>query len=362
MKKILLMAAVALMTAMNSKAQRLQVVDTEGNPIAYASVLNPKAEYIGITDLEGIVPDLMGAKEISITHVAFKPKNVKPEGKDLIITLEDANFDMPEITIQPKPYIYVQTYYRMYLYNSEDGIMYYRAGLTDNTYDPAKKTVTGKTEAVSKAKKAILKTLFSMIGTVMNQHSQIKPGKFEDRMKKIGGEAKVKFTEVAPGRQVISDYKGTIGSVTDDLADHQRRYSYDSHKLYLHELEAEGKGKALRKKYDKMMVRKNDQKSDYCLYHIDNEGNYGPEDFIMSQIMSSWDKEEDGKDVHWIIAMQVFSTDRAYVTKDELKQRQKANKMKMNYANIRQFEHDHNIPALIPVVQEKLSELWKADN
>ena len=80
------------------------------------------------------------------------------------------------------------------------------------------------------------------------------------------------------------------------------------------------------------------------------------------QNMTQWDTEDDGKTEHIIIAMQVFSTDRAYVTKTELKDRKKANKMKLNYANIRQFERDHNIPALAPAVQQKLNELWKADN
>ena len=60
--------------------------------------------------------------------------------------------------------------------------------------------------------------------------------------------------------------------------------------------------------------------------------------------------------------MQVFTTQRAYVTKDELKQRKKDNKIKMTYANIRQFERDHNIPALVPALQKKLDELWKVSD
>ena len=82
----------------------------------------------------------------------------------------------------------------------------------------------------------------------------------------------------------------------------------------------------------------------------------------MMQNMTQWDTEDDGKTEHIIIALQVFSTDRAYVTKTELKDRKKANKMKLNYANIRQFERDHTIPALAPAVQQKLNELWKADD
>ena len=361
MKKFLLIVAVVWMAATNALAQRLQVLDSEGNPIPYASVLNPQAEYIGITNLEGVVDDVKGAKDITITHVAFKTKNVKPDGKDVVVTLEDADFDMPEITIQPKPYIYVQTYYRMYFYSSEDGMYYYRAGLTDNTYDPAKKTIEGKTSVVTKAKYAILKTIFGMIGNMLDQYSQIKYGKFEDRLKNKAKAAKVQFKKVEPGRQIITDYKGTIGSVTDDMADHLRRYSYDNYQLILDNLEAESKEKKLRKKLESSEKKLNREETDYYLYRIDDEGNYGPEDLVMFQNMTAWDTEDDGKVEHIIIAMQVFSTDRAYVTKEELKERKKANKMKLNYANLRQFERDHNIPALAPAVQQKLNELWKQE-
>ena len=362
MKKSLLMAVAALMAAMNAQAQQLQVVDSEGNPIPYASVMNPQAEYIGITNLEGVVLDLKGEKDITITHVAFKTKNVKVDGKDVVVTLEDADFDMPEITIQPKPFIYVQTYYRMYFYSSEDGMYYYRAGLTDNTYDPAKKTIEGKTSVVTKAKYAILKTIFGMIGNMLDQYSQIKYGKFEDRLKNKAKAAKVQFKKVEPGRQIITDYKDTIGSVTDDMADHLRRYSYDNYQLILDNLEAESKEKKLRKKLEKSEKKLNREETDYYLYRIDDEGNYGSEDLVMFQNMTAWDTEEDGKVEHIVIAMQVFTTDRAYVTKEELKERKKANKMKLNYANLRQFERDHNIPALAPAVQQKLNELWKTSD
>ena len=60
--------------------------------------------------------------------------------------------------------------------------------------------------------------------------------------------------------------------------------------------------------------------------------------------------------------LQVFTTDRAYVDKEELKKLKKENKMKMSYQNIRNFEKAHKIPALLPTIQKKLNELWKADD
>lgn len=84
------------------------------------------------------------------------------------------------------------------------------------------------------------------------------------------------------------------------------------------------------------------------------------EDFVMMQDITSYDKEEkDGSSVHTVMLLQVFTTDRAYVDKEELK---KENKMKMSYQNIRNFEKAHKIPALVPNIQKKLNELWKSDD
>ena len=66
----------------------------------------------------------------------------------------------------------------------------------------------------------------------------------------------------------------------------------------------------------------------------------------MLEDLTSYDEEEDGKNVHHINGMQVYTIERAYVTKEELKQRKKANKMKMTMQNIKQFERQHNIPPL----------------
>ena len=47
------------------------------------------------------------------------------------------------------------------------------------------------------------------------------------------------------------------------------------------------------------------------------------------------------------------------MTKDELKQMKKDNKMKMTYQNILKFEHDHKIPALSPEFQKHIQKIVK---
>ena len=344
MKRLLLIAVVALMTTLSAVAQRIQVVDTDGNPVSYASVMTTDAKYIGITDLNGMLADVKGATDVVISHVAFKTKNAKIDRSagTQVITVEDADFGLNEITVQPKPYVYVQTYYRVYSYYSNDtGIVYYRAGLTDNVYDRAKKKVSSSTDHVAKAKYGIIK--------------------FEDRLLDYGKEVDLKITDLEPGKRIITDIKDTIGYIIDDMEARQRHFSYNSTKVKKHKIEIEGKEKQLAKLEKREEKRQNREESEFQIYLIDEDGNYVPEDFVMKQDMDSYDEMEDGEMVHKIFCFQVFSTDRAYVDKAELKQRKKDNKMKLTYENIEQFERQHNIPPLPPAVQQKINEVWKVD-
>ncbi|MBR6140369.1 MAG: hypothetical protein IKQ37_01200 [Bacteroidaceae bacterium] len=356
MKKFLFGVTIC-MAALNAKAQKIEVVDSDGNGVPYASVLTPDAEYIGVTSLEGILADAKGAKSVTISHVAFKPKDVKLNGKDVRIVLEDADFNLEEITVQPKPFIYVQTYFRMFVYSEKDGIIYYRAGLTDNTYDPQKKTVKASTNHVAKAKYGIIKTIIGAFGSKLDKLSEIKAGKVENRLLEAKKDIGLTITDIAPGKKRISDNWGTLGYITDDKNDGQRRFSYDLRKMYLHHLEAQGMGKELAKRQERDAKKQNRTETDYCLYQIDEDGNYGPEDFVMLENLTSYDEVEDGETDHNIHGLQVFAIERAYVTKEELKQRKKAGKMKMNLSNIQQFEQQHNIPSLPASVQKAIDKL-----
>ena len=358
MKKILLMAAVAFITILSVNAQKIHTVDKDGQPIPYASISTEAGDIIGTTDLNGILNDVKGAEVVSITHVAYKSKKVKV-GQGSRVTLEDADFDLPEITITKKPLVYVQTYYRM-VYQSEGGNMpvyYYRAGVLNNSYDKKTKKVSTDEDHFSACNMGIFK---SVLNTVLNAHIKklsLKTEKIETRMKQKYKEIGLAFVPDGPLKQRITDKFGTIGSVTDNQGKGERRYSYDTHQLSQHKIQVTGSDKKKAKADKREERQKNRKDQDFTVYLIDEDGNYAPEDFVMQQGAASYDDEKDNDHVN--IMIQVFTVDRAYVTKDELKQLKKEKKMKMTYQNLQQLEHSHNIPALPAELQKRINEIVK---
>ena len=355
---LLMMAALVMMTAMSVQAQKIQTVDKDGQPIPYASIFTETGDVVGTTGLDGILEDVKGAEVVSITHVAYKSKKVKV-GQGGRVTLEDADFDLPEITITKKPLVYVQTYYRM-VYQSEGGNMpvyYYRAGVLNNSYDKKTKKVSTDEDHFSACNMGIFK---SVLNTVLNAHIKklsLKTEKIETRMKQKYKEIGLAFVPDGPLKQRITDKFGTIGSVTDNQGKGERRYSYDTHQLSQHKIQVTGSDKKKAKADKREERQKNRKDQDFTVYLIDEDGNYAPEDFVMQQGAASYDDEKDNDHVN--IMIQVFTVDRAYVTKDELKQLKKEKKMKMTYQNLQQLEHSHNIPALPAELQKRINEIVK---
>jgi hypothetical protein len=356
MKKFLFLAVVAMMATMSVNAQKIRTIDKDGQPVPFVSVMTTDSKVIGVTDADGYLADVKGADTISISHIAYKPKLYKMNGKSGNITLEDADFGLPEIVVKKKPYVYVQTYYRMYMYSDEYGMAYYRVGMTDNVYDVKTKKLKTSTTNVSKAKYAILKTILGALGgSRINRLSHLPVKNVGDRLK---NNSKHKITKEGPGRQRISDSRGTIGYIIDE--GNQRRITFDAEKMASHRLEESGNAKKIAKAEKKAAKRKNTQNSSFFIYRIDEDGKSRPEDYVMMENIDSYDEvQKDGSLEHNVIGIQVFATDRAYVDKEELKQIKKRNKMKLTYQNIRQFERGHNIPALPSSLQQSLNELWK---
>ena len=160
MKRFLMMVAVAMMTAICAQAQKIEVVDTDGHGIPLVSVLTEDGNLIGTTDLNGVLADVKGAPKVAVSHVAYKPQLVtvanlpshplgplgtlatsgtqEGEGQGWgpirRITMENIDYDLDEIVVKPKPYIYVEVFYRVYVYRG-DSLCYFLSGIMPNAYN-----------------------------------------------------------------------------------------------------------------------------------------------------------------------------------------------------------------------------------
>lgn len=357
-----LVFSLLVMMAASAAAQKLQTVDKDGNPVPYASIVSEDGNIIGTTDLNGILNDVKGAEVVSITHVAYKSKKVKV-GQGGRIALEDADFGLPEITVTKKPLVYAQTYYRIYYTDDypDFKVCYYRAGVVNNSYDRKTKKISSDEDHFSACNMGIFKTALNLaMGQKLKRLGGLSMGKVEDRMKRKWKDIGITFSPDGPGKQRITDRFGLVGSVVDNHDKGERRYSYDGHLMAKHQLQVAGteKKKAKAQKREERQSNRVDQ--DYVVYRIDDQGNYSPEDFVVHQVATSYDDvTRDDSISHVNFLVQIFTTDRAYVTKDELKQLKKANKMKMNYQNLAEFERTHNIPALPAELQKRIREVVK---
>ena len=102
-----------LVVATAAHAQRIQVVDTDGLPIAAVCVTNDKGALVGTTDSEGWLDNAKGQKHLYFSHVAFKDMDVNIDTiPSLSVVMQDENFQLSELEVKPKELLYVQTYYR----------------------------------------------------------------------------------------------------------------------------------------------------------------------------------------------------------------------------------------------------------
>lgn len=345
------------MTVCSVSAQSLHVVDKAGQPVPYATIVGDDGTFIGTTDMDGRLGDVKGARVVSVSHLAYKPTRVTTAG-GVRVVLDDADFGLPEITVTKKPLVYVQTYYRM-LYIDDDPdtpICYYRSGVLNNSYDRKTMKTAIDEDHLSVCNIGVFKTMLNTaLGHYIKRLAGLKTGKVEDNMKKSYKEIGLAFTPDGPGRQLITDKFGTVGLVTDNQG--ERRYSYEKQKLTNHLIQAKGSEKKKAKAEKRGERKKNRKDQDFIVYRIDEQGNYLPEDYVMSQAATSYDSGKEGYHVN--ILLQVFTTDRAYVDKDELKQMKKDNKMNMTYQNLLEFERAHKIPALSDEFQKRIREVVK---
>ena len=82
---------------MSAQAQKIQIVDNDGNAIPLVSVMTENGNYIGTTDFDGVLNDVKGAAKVALTHVAYKPQLVTVASlQNGRVTMEDLDYGLDE--------------------------------------------------------------------------------------------------------------------------------------------------------------------------------------------------------------------------------------------------------------------------
>lgn len=351
-----------LVSAVLMQAQRLQVIDSDGNPIAYVCVTNERGALVGSTDTEGWLEDAKGNAVLNLSHIAFEDMTIRlADVVDGRVMMQDVDFNLPDIEVKPKELAYVQTYYRL-IYFDDDGPIYYRGGVIDNTYEFAKEKTQSKTRSLSKGENGLIRFLIStIVGRYIDKLGQIKKESTYQRLLRYQNEGKLSIAKDVAGRQIVSDTVSVLGYIDTDTIARQRTTSFNMWAYTDHIKATEAAAKAAAKgKQPKEKKKKNSTEDLYYeVYSIDSEGRSRIDDFVMRQLQVIGRHESNGK--QFMILLQAYTTDRDYVDKNEYKQLRKDNKVDMNIRELKQFEQAHNIPALAPNVQEQIDKLFEKE-
>ncbi|MBQ9555158.1 MAG: hypothetical protein IJV05_02930 [Muribaculaceae bacterium] len=354
---------VVLAVALSAVAQRVQVVDSEGLPIAAVCVTNEMGALVGTTDNEGWLGDAKGVKHLYFSHVAFKAMDVNIDTiPSLCVVMQDENFQLSELEVKPKELLYVQTYYRC-VYVCDEGPLYFRAGVVDNTYELAKKKISAKTRSVARGGNGILRFVIStLVGRYIDQWARIDTMTYYKRILRNVDKGSLFVNRDPSGRQVVSDTISVLGYIDEDFQAGQRTTNFDrwSYSDHIEATEAAAKeAKTGKKQKDKRKHIEDGNHSYYEVYNIDENGNSRIDDLVMKQILVSG--HFDRTDQDYIILLETFTIGRDYIDKKEFKQTRKENEVEMDINELRRLEQNHHIPPLAPNLKAAVDELFKKE-
>ena len=351
-KKILLIAAVAVMSTMSVQAQRIQVRDSDGNGIPLVCVLTDDGTYIGTTDMNGVVDDVKGAAQVTLTHVAYKPQLVTVASlQNGCVTMEDLNYGLGEVEVKPKTYVYVEAYYRVYVYR-DDSLCYFLSGIMPNAYNPQKKKLEhgsyyrANAEYCSKTGAAI-----TWGARAQRFHAGLIPtGRFVNQKKYMKDEYLVTTDDSNPNYWVFSNPEGRVGQFV--ISGSMAKLTLDAGRMQMYANKVKGETKKLKwrqeKGYEYQYTR---------IYSNDDEGEFDRTNFVMES--NHWEYNDKKSHVKFII--ETYATDLGYMDKDEWNAKKK--EFKTNYKSsmtldqLAPYEQQHHIPALSAAVLQAIGKL-----
>ena len=356
MRQFQMLLAAFLLAAVGARAQRITVVDSDGNGIHLVSVLTEEGNMIGTTSLEGVIADVKGAKKVLLTHVAFKPQLVDVASlKDGRVTMEDIDYSLAEVVVKPKPYIYVETYYRAYAYIN-DSLRYYCAGIMPNTYDPQKKKVKQGSyyECVGEFSPSTGITVTWGARVHRFHAGKIYPSGAH-RLQPGGDSSKKYFTTLTDegnGRQRVSNPEGTVGYIERENS--QTFMTLDGARMQMYRNKALGQERVLKlrekKDYDYRFTE---------VFNCDEEGNSDISDLVMYANHWEW----NGNNGRRKFIIETYATERSYMDAKEFKTKKKelqgTYKSQVTLNQLESYATSHNIPALAPAMRKAIEGLPK---
>lgn len=357
MRKKLLTTALVVIATISTWAQKVTTVDTDGNIIPLVSIMTEKGVLIGTTDIHGILADVKGAKNVAVSHVAFKPQTVNVASlKDGRIVMEEVDYNLTEVVVKPKPYLYMEYYFRAFSY-IEDSLRVYAAGIIPVIYD-IHDNYKGKTRALwsygGAANKALgwnVQSLEILAGkgvktTTMPIETAVrKSEKFKDYYK-------VTAEKQGDRQWIVKNPEGILGHYHYDNGLYRATLDGGKMQIYANKVNGENRMAKLReeKDYDYQYTE---------VYKLDENGRVLRENQVME--LHHW--SHDSKKGRQITIIYLYLADKGYMEEEEFKARSK--ELNKGYAGdmplkeLAAYEQAHNIPSLSPTQIATIQELKK---
>jgi hypothetical protein len=347
MRKTIILVAVAMMTAISAKAQKVEVVDANGNGIPLVSVTTEDGVFIGKTDLNGVLADVKGAQKVGLSHVAYKPQLVTvaslAEGR---VTMEDADFGLDEIVVTPKPYIIVEYYFRGFRYIG-DSLRAYGAGIMPVAYEISKK-YKPKTRYMSSNGTFANKATIWHSAEIGNKTTAIakhvvrpmtEKWMMRDTVQQVYG---LTVTKDGDNRWRVDNPKGKVGQVVHDGG---RTYTtLDAGRMQRYQDEKQGNKKLMKKRQEK------DYAYEYAdIYRLPGEDDGDIPDLArLVMTMHHWELNSGKgrqRDIYYAYVVTHYYADEAEF-KARCKELNKGRASNMTLEELQAYEREYNIPAL----------------
>ncbi|MBO4870637.1 MAG: hypothetical protein J5565_01475, partial [Muribaculaceae bacterium] len=232
--------------------------------------------------------------------------------------------------------------------------------IIDNTYEFAKEKIDIKEKSISEAESGLLKfALNALAGRLIKNRCKLhKNSTYQMVNSDKGNWAKVSVAVDSTGRQIISDSVSVLGFIDEDKAGGKRTVSFNEWLFYKHLNIANEKNEKKKEKKQAELdaTEQNSEHSYFEIYRMDENGRSTISDFVMQQSLDIGVFKRTKK--KYILIIESFATETAYIDKKEFKQTRKDNDVDKSYDDLLRYEKAHNIPPLAPNLKEQIDKLF----